>query len=96
MRQLFIRKKKPEITAKPYIRPKVLGEFFKLPFGDNIVMSHFTKDMVYIDGVFGEPNKTFIDAYDKLTDAIQYGAIIPPKVKVICVCQLQFEGTYTE
>lgn len=82
---------------KRYIAPKqVLGEVFKLPFGDKIVMSHWAKDRVYIEGVFGEPKSTFIDAYDKLTEAIKYGSILPPKIKVICVCKLEFEGSYLE
>ncbi len=96
MIQLF-RKKKTETPIQPkVVREKILGDIYKLPFGENVVMNHWTDDMVYIQGVFGESISTFLDAYDKLTEAIKYGAVIPPKIKVICVCKLELEGTYPQ
>lgn len=96
MLQIF-KKKKPETHIHPkFVREKILGDIFKLPFGKYIVMNHWTDDMVYIDNVRGEGINTFTQAYDKLTEAIAYGAIIPPQIKVICVCKLELEGSYLQ
>ena len=75
-----------------------LGRDWYLPFGETFVMNHTpsAKGMVYIQNFYGESKETFIKALEAIDKSVEYGCIIPDKIKVVCVCNSEIEGRYLE
>lgn len=73
-----------------------LGEKWRLPFGDHIIMSHYADKYVYIKNVFGEPQDSFLRAYKALKESRRYGANIDGKIKVICASGYELRGTFKQ
>lgn len=70
----------PDII-KRYLKSGI-GDVFRLPFGNHLIMNDINENHVYIEHLFSEPESTFIDALKEMSTIPNIHR--KDRVKIIC------------